>query len=379
MLRELIRAQRTSRTPSSSATASATWRSCSSRYRSHGFNAGALHGDMDQMSRTATLDAFRERRAFTFLAASDVAARGLDIPERQPHLQFRRALAIRRLRAPHRPYRPGRQGGPLLTIVTPDDIRQLKDIEKMLGVAVTWIGPVPSAEDLANGSKRRRGRRQGKAVGCGRGTRRRPDPARAATAQRPARAKAHRAITSLRRRSAPKAPVHAAGNRPPRPCRGGASPRPARRRAASVASRCEASGGRMDRPRGQSSLRGQSEAALGTARPPAAASPGRSQLLTRRPRRPRPGLSERGPAPDAALSCGTHAGQAMPTRELHKIGRLRAPPWASWGRVSLFEPRPATRAACRRFCKAREPALLAGRPVAKQQAPFGPSGPLGFP
>ena len=46
----------------------------------HGFNAGALHGDMDQTSRTATLDKFRSGE-ITLLAASDVAARGLDIPE----------------------------------------------------------------------------------------------------------------------------------------------------------------------------------------------------------------------------------------------------------------------------------------------------------
>jgi superfamily II DNA/RNA helicase len=46
----------------------------------HGFNAGALHGDMDQSSRTATLDGFREGR-ISLLAASDVAARGLDIPD----------------------------------------------------------------------------------------------------------------------------------------------------------------------------------------------------------------------------------------------------------------------------------------------------------
>ena len=46
----------------------------------HGFNAGALHGDMDQKSRTETLDRFRSGEIM-FLAASDVAARGLDIPE----------------------------------------------------------------------------------------------------------------------------------------------------------------------------------------------------------------------------------------------------------------------------------------------------------
>ena len=46
----------------------------------HGFNAGALHGDMDQSSRTATLDKFRNGEVM-LLAASDVAARGLDIPD----------------------------------------------------------------------------------------------------------------------------------------------------------------------------------------------------------------------------------------------------------------------------------------------------------
>ncbi len=51
-------------------------------YRSlerHGFNVGALHGDMDQSARTATLAAFR-KGTLTVLVASDVAARGLDIP-----------------------------------------------------------------------------------------------------------------------------------------------------------------------------------------------------------------------------------------------------------------------------------------------------------
>ena len=41
----------------------------------HGFNAGALHGDMDQRSRTQTLDDFRKDK-LTLLVASDVAARG---------------------------------------------------------------------------------------------------------------------------------------------------------------------------------------------------------------------------------------------------------------------------------------------------------------
>jgi superfamily II DNA/RNA helicase len=127
----------------------------------HGFNAGALHGDMDQMSRMATLDAFREGR-IQFLAASDVAARGLDIPDVSHIFNF--DVPWQSDDYVHRIGRTGRAGkvGRSLTIVTPDDIRQLKDIEKMLGAAVTWIGDAPSAEDLVSGSKRRRGRRQGK-------------------------------------------------------------------------------------------------------------------------------------------------------------------------------------------------------------------------
>jgi superfamily II DNA/RNA helicase len=125
----------------------------------HGFNAGALHGDMDQMSRMATLDAFREGR-IQFLAASDVAARGLDIPDVSHIFNF--DVPWQSDDYVHRIGRTGRAGkeGRSLTIVTPDDIRQLKDIEKMLGTTVTWAGAAPSAEDLASAGRRRRGRRQ---------------------------------------------------------------------------------------------------------------------------------------------------------------------------------------------------------------------------
>jgi superfamily II DNA/RNA helicase len=132
----------------------------------HGFNAGALHGDMDQMSRMATLDAFREGR-ITFLAASDVAARGLDIPNVSHIFNF--DVPWQSDDYVHRIGRTGRAGkeGRSLTLVTPDDFRLLKDIEKMLGAPVTWIGEAPSEEDIASGSKRRRGRpgRGGRASG----------------------------------------------------------------------------------------------------------------------------------------------------------------------------------------------------------------------
>src|SRR6202167_2242016 len=46
----------------------------------HGFSVQALHGDMDQSARTAALEQFRKNEV-TLLVASDVAARGLDIPD----------------------------------------------------------------------------------------------------------------------------------------------------------------------------------------------------------------------------------------------------------------------------------------------------------
>ena len=73
----------------------------------HGFSVGALHGDMDQSARTAALDQFRKGE-IPLLVASDVAARGLDIPDRQPRLQFRRAASSRRLRPSRRPHRTRR-------------------------------------------------------------------------------------------------------------------------------------------------------------------------------------------------------------------------------------------------------------------------------
>jgi len=181
----------------------------------HGFNAGALHGDMDQSSRTATLDAFREGR-ISLLAASDVAARGLDIPDVSHIFNF--DVPWQSDDYVHRIGRTGRAGkeGRSLTLVTPDDIKQLNDIEKMLGAPVTWIGEPPSAEDLASGARRRgRGRR-----GAGRGPDARRDVARTHDASprraprrvdRPDRARASEAskVNEAGRQAAP----GASGNR----------------------------------------------------------------------------------------------------------------------------------------------------------------------
>ena len=125
----------------------------------HGFNAGAIHGDLDQTTRMATLDAFREGR-ITLLAASDVAARGLDIPD-VSHV-FNYDVPWQADDYVHRIGRTGRAGkqGNSVTIVTPDDIKAISAIGKLIGEEPTWIGDAPDADTMADGMKRRgRGRR----------------------------------------------------------------------------------------------------------------------------------------------------------------------------------------------------------------------------
>ena len=135
----------------------------------HGFNAGALHGDMDQKSRMDTLEKFRSG-AITYLAASDVAARGLDIPD-VSHV-FNYDLPNQSDDYVHRIGRTGRAGreGFSASLVTIDDLKIIKDIETQSGNNVTWIGDQPSETDFEQTEYRaRRG---------GRSRTRRPAPRR---------------------------------------------------------------------------------------------------------------------------------------------------------------------------------------------------------
>ncbi|NDI04433.1 MAG: DEAD/DEAH box helicase, partial [Rhodobacteraceae bacterium] len=52
---------------------------CAKSMNKYGYQAAPIHGDLDQAQRMKTLDDYREGR-LKFLVASDVAARGLDIP-----------------------------------------------------------------------------------------------------------------------------------------------------------------------------------------------------------------------------------------------------------------------------------------------------------
>jgi superfamily II DNA/RNA helicase len=111
----------------------------------HKFNATALHGDMDQAARTAALESFRKGEV-TVLVASDVAARGLDIPEVSHIFNF--DVPHHADDYVHRIGRTGRAGrtGVAITIVAPIDSKSVSAIERLIGQTIPWMGAPAAAE-----------------------------------------------------------------------------------------------------------------------------------------------------------------------------------------------------------------------------------------
>ena len=124
----------------------------------HGFPAVALHGDMDQYARMAALDSFRSGEN-PILVASDVAARGLDIPAVSHVFNF--DVPTHAEDYVHRIGRTGRAGreGASFTIVTRHDDKLVAAIEKLTGQSITWEGPGLESLPAAEPREERRGRR----------------------------------------------------------------------------------------------------------------------------------------------------------------------------------------------------------------------------
>jgi superfamily II DNA/RNA helicase len=122
----------------------------------HGFNAVALHGDLDQSERTAALDRFRRGDA-KLLVASDVAARGLDIPAVSHVFNF--DVPHHADDYVHRIGRTGRAGltGTAITLVAPIDKKAVAAIEQLTGQAIAWQG-APQQEAAEPHEHRSRGR-----------------------------------------------------------------------------------------------------------------------------------------------------------------------------------------------------------------------------
>jgi superfamily II DNA/RNA helicase len=156
----------------------------------HGFSVGALHGDMDQRARMATLEAFRAGRV-PLLVASDVAARGLDIPDVSHVINF--DVPIHPDDYVHRIGRTGRAGrsGAAFTIVASQDSKYLDAITKLIGNAIEWAGAdlsqlvIEPSDESDREPRRARPERRGEQRSSGRSSRA-PKPAAATAARAPA-------------------------------------------------------------------------------------------------------------------------------------------------------------------------------------------------
>jgi superfamily II DNA/RNA helicase len=122
----------------------------------HGFSVGALHGDMSQPARFATLDKFKKNE-LRLLVCSDVAARGIDIGGLSHVFNF--DVPQHAEDYVHRIGRTGRAGltGHAFTICSPEDRLAVMAIEQLTGHAIPRI-VVPELDvvEWAEGDSRKR-------------------------------------------------------------------------------------------------------------------------------------------------------------------------------------------------------------------------------
>ena len=114
--------------------------------KKYGYDAEPIHGDLDQSKRMEVLQAFRDNK-LRFLCASDVAARGLDVPN-VSHV-FNYDVPGHAEDYVHRIGRTGRAGrqGKTVMICEPRDEKNLDAIERLIENAIPRAdNPVKSTE-----------------------------------------------------------------------------------------------------------------------------------------------------------------------------------------------------------------------------------------
>ena len=121
----------------------------------HGKSAAPIHGDLQQSLRTKTLEQFKNGE-IKFLVASDVAARGLDVPS-VSHV-FNYDVPNHSEDYVHRIGRTGRAGrdGDTIMLVTRLDERNYQDILDLIKVEAIEEIDVPGIEDFPKGDGRKR-------------------------------------------------------------------------------------------------------------------------------------------------------------------------------------------------------------------------------
>jgi superfamily II DNA/RNA helicase len=149
--------------------------------KTHGHDAAPIHGDLDQTTRTRTLESFRNG-SLKLLVASDVAARGLDIPD-VSHV-FNYDVPHHADDYVHRIGRTGRAGkfGQTFMITTPADSRNLDKVLKLIGktpeelvLDADWANIKDEPRNARGGDRGRGGGRE-RSGGASRDRDRRPRP-----------------------------------------------------------------------------------------------------------------------------------------------------------------------------------------------------------
>jgi len=118
-------------------------------------STGYIHGGLDQSKRTSIIERFR-RNQITFMAATDIAGRGLDFSHVSHVINYDYPLGLESYT--HRTGRTGRMGRPgvAMSFVTNKELRSVKSLLKANGLNPVWHGAIPS---LDAGSKEQRSRK----------------------------------------------------------------------------------------------------------------------------------------------------------------------------------------------------------------------------
>jgi ATP-dependent RNA helicase RhlE len=109
---------------------------CAKSLKKYGYDAAPIHGDLDQSQRTKTLEGFRDGN-IRLLIASDVAARGLDVPSVSHVFNF--DVPGHPEDYVHRIGRTGRAGrdGKAITICSSRDEKNFDAVEKLIQKTIT--------------------------------------------------------------------------------------------------------------------------------------------------------------------------------------------------------------------------------------------------
>lgn len=118
----------------------------SEKLSAHGYDVNCLHGDMNQASRTKVIQQFRDKK-FSILVATDVAARGIDVPDITHVVNY--ALPNDHENYVHRIGRTGRAGktGTAITLINGSEIRKIKSLGSRFNVEIQAMN-VPQMKDL---------------------------------------------------------------------------------------------------------------------------------------------------------------------------------------------------------------------------------------